>query len=116
MGIFTKIIFSNSLLSLKLFSKETKVAKTISIPISYWALLDQIITKLEKILTNDPRIICSKLQYYMRNTCKRESCWLKQSFMKKNLRQYLIIYHHYTKFLLMEQIIQYLIYIFLYHN
>ena len=39
----------------------------------------------EKILTNDPRIIWSKLQYYMRNTCKRESCWLKQSFMKKNL-------------------------------
>jgi hypothetical protein len=39
----------------------------------------------EKILTNDPRVIWSKLQYYMRNTCKRESCWLKQSFMKKNL-------------------------------
>ena len=41
----------------------------------------------EKILTNDPRIIWSKLKYYMRNTCKRESCWLKQSFMKKNLNK-----------------------------
>jgi len=41
----------------------------------------------EKILTNDPRVIWNSLKYYMRNTCKREACWLKQSFMKNNLKK-----------------------------
>jgi len=40
-----------------------------------------------KILTNDPRIIWSNLKFYMRNTCKRESCWLRQSFMKNDLNK-----------------------------
>ena len=38
--------------------KETKVAKTISIPISYWALLDQIKTKLEKKNANEALKYC----------------------------------------------------------
>ncbi len=33
---------------LKAAQKETKVAKTISIPISYWALLDQVRNQLGK--------------------------------------------------------------------
>ena len=37
---------------------EIKVAKTISIPISYWALLDQIKTKLEKKNANETLKYC----------------------------------------------------------
>jgi len=32
------------------------------------------------IKTNDPREIWNDLYYYMKNTCNKESCWLKQNF------------------------------------
>jgi len=40
--------------------KETKVAKTISIPISYWALLDQVKNKLGKKNVNETLMYCIK--------------------------------------------------------
>ncbi len=43
---------------LKAAQKEIKVAKTISIPISYWALLDQIKTKLGKKNANETLKYC----------------------------------------------------------
>jgi len=43
---------------LKAAQKETKVAKTISIPISYWALVDQIKTKLGKKNANETIMYC----------------------------------------------------------
>jgi len=45
---------------LKAAQKEMNVAKTISIPISYWALLDQIKTKLKKKNANDTLKYCIK--------------------------------------------------------
>ena len=45
---------------LKAAQKETKVAKTISIPISYWALVDQIKTKLGKKNANETIMYCIK--------------------------------------------------------
>ena len=45
---------------LKAAQKETKVAKTISIPISYWALVDQIKTKLGKKNANETLLYCIK--------------------------------------------------------
>ena len=45
---------------LKAAQKETKVAKTISIPISYWALLDQLRTKLGKKNANESLKYCIK--------------------------------------------------------
>ena len=45
---------------LKAAQKETKVAKTISIPVSYWALLDQIKTKLGKKNVNETLLYCIK--------------------------------------------------------
>jgi len=38
--------------------KEIKVAKTISIPVSYWSLLDQIKTKLGKKNANETLKYC----------------------------------------------------------
>jgi hypothetical protein len=32
------------------------------------------------IKTNDPREIWNQLYHYMKNTCNKESCWLKQNF------------------------------------
>ena len=43
---------------LKAAQKETKVAKTISIPISSWALLDEIKTKLGKKNANETLLYC----------------------------------------------------------
>ena len=40
--------------------KETKVAKTISIPISYWALVDQVKNKLGKKNVNETLMYCIK--------------------------------------------------------
>ena len=40
--------------------KETKVAKTISIPISYWALLDQVKHKVGKKNVNETLMYCIK--------------------------------------------------------
>ena len=45
---------------LKAAQKEIKVAKTISIPISYWALVDQIKTKLGKKNANETLLYCIK--------------------------------------------------------
>ena len=45
---------------LKAAQKETKVAKTISIPISYWALLDQVRNKLAKKNANESIMYCIK--------------------------------------------------------
>ena len=45
---------------LKAAQKETKVAKTISIPISYWALLDQVRNKLGKKNANETLKYCIK--------------------------------------------------------
>ena len=45
---------------LKAAQKETKVAKTISIPLSYWALLDQLRTKLDKKNANETLLYCIK--------------------------------------------------------
>ena len=45
---------------LKAAQKEIKVAKTISIPISYWALLDQLRTKLGKKNANETLLYCIK--------------------------------------------------------
>jgi hypothetical protein len=45
---------------LKAAQKETKVAKTISVPVSYWALLDQIKTKLGKKNANEALMHCIK--------------------------------------------------------
>ena len=45
---------------LKAAQKETKVAKTISIPISYWALLDQVRNKLGKKTENETIMYCIK--------------------------------------------------------
>ena len=45
---------------LKSAQKETKVAKTISIPISYWALLDQVRNILGKKNANETIMYCIK--------------------------------------------------------
>jgi hypothetical protein len=45
---------------LKVAQKETKVAKTISIPISYWALLDLVRNKLAKKNANETLMYCIK--------------------------------------------------------
>ena len=45
---------------LKAAQKETKVAKTISIPISYWALLDQVRNTVGKKNANEPIMYCIK--------------------------------------------------------
>ena len=45
---------------LKAAQKETKVAKTISIPISYWALLDQVRNQLGKKNANETIMYCIK--------------------------------------------------------
>ena len=45
---------------LKAAQKETRVAKTISIPISYWALLDQVRNKLGKKNANEALMYCIK--------------------------------------------------------
>ena len=45
---------------LKAAQKETKVAKTISIPISYWALTDQVRNKLGKKKANETIMYCIK--------------------------------------------------------
>jgi len=45
---------------LKAAQKETKVAKTISVPISYWALLDQIRNKIGKKNANETLQYCIK--------------------------------------------------------
>jgi len=45
---------------LKAAQKETKVAKTISIPISSWALLDQVRNKLGKKNANETIMYCIK--------------------------------------------------------
>ena len=45
---------------LKAAQKETKVAKTISVPISYWALLDQIRNKIGKKNANETIMYCIK--------------------------------------------------------
>ena len=43
---------------LKAAQKETKVAKTISVPISYWALLEQIRNKIGKKNANETLMYC----------------------------------------------------------
>jgi len=45
---------------LKAAQKETKVAKTISIPISYWALLDQVRNTTGKKNANETIMYCIK--------------------------------------------------------
>jgi len=45
---------------LKAAQKETKVAKTISVPISYWALLEQIRNKIGKKNANETLMYCIK--------------------------------------------------------
>jgi len=45
---------------LKSAQKETKVAKTISIPISYWALLDQVRNITGKKNANETIMYCIK--------------------------------------------------------
>jgi hypothetical protein len=45
---------------LKAAQKEIKVAKTISIPVSYWTLVDQIKTKLGKKNANETLLYCIK--------------------------------------------------------
>ena len=45
---------------LKAAQKETKVAKTISVPISYWALLEQIRNKIGKKNANEALMYCIK--------------------------------------------------------
>jgi len=39
----------------------------------------------KKIESNDVKVIWKDLKKYMNNTCDRESCWLKQEFIKSNL-------------------------------
>lgn len=46
----------------------------------------------KKILTNDPREIWKKLKYFMKNSCNRESCWLRQNFIKHKLDKSLLNY------------------------
>ena len=48
--------------------------------------------KDRQILTNDPREIWNKLKYFMRNNCNRESCWLRQNFVKYDLDKNLLNY------------------------
>ena len=45
---------------IKAAQKETKVAKTISVPISYWALLEQIRNKIGKKNANEALMYCIK--------------------------------------------------------
>jgi hypothetical protein len=45
-----------------------------------------------KINTNNPNEIWNNLQNFMKNTCNRESCWLRQNFMKNNLSKELTEY------------------------
>ena len=45
---------------LKAAQKEISAAKTISIPISYWALLDQVKNKLGKKNVNETLMYCIK--------------------------------------------------------
>jgi hypothetical protein len=42
------------------------------------------------ITTNNPREIWKLLKEYMNNVCDRESCWLKQNFIKDNLNRELL--------------------------
>jgi hypothetical protein len=46
-----------------------------------------------KIESNDPQTIWKKLKNFMKNTCYRESCWLRKNFIKYNLDDELL---HYT--------------------
>lgn len=46
-----------------------------------------------KIESNDPLTIWKKLKYFMKNTCFRESCWLRKNFIKYKLDDELL---HYT--------------------
>jgi len=45
-----------------------------------------------KINSNDPKEIWKYLQSYMKSTCNRESCWLRQNFIKNNLNKELSEY------------------------
>ena len=45
-----------------------------------------------KINSNDSRIIWKELRDNMANTCNRESCWLRQKFMKEHLNRELLSY------------------------
>ena len=38
-----------------------------------------------KILSNNPKVIWTKLKTNMSSTCKRESCWLNQQFIKNKI-------------------------------
>ena len=43
-----------------------------------------------KITEDNPKDIWEKLKYYMRHTCKKESCWLKHECLKKDIKKSLI--------------------------
>jgi Ulp1 protease family, C-terminal catalytic domain len=42
------------------------------------------------ITSNDPKIIWSQLNSFLANTCKKETCWLKQDFIDKATKSKLI--------------------------
>ena len=68
--------------------KETKVAKTISIPISYWALLDQVKNKLGKKNVNETLMYCIKEIGIEEGI---ESAWLEKDYTLTGIL-FLIIY------------------------
>jgi hypothetical protein len=46
----------------------------------------------KQILSNDPKEIWKGLKSRLNKTCKRESCWLKQKFIKENIDKEVIRY------------------------
>ena len=46
----------------------------------------------KQILSNDPKTIWRGLKTRLSRTCKRESCWLKQKFIKENIDKEVIKY------------------------
>ena len=46
----------------------------------------------KKIHSNDPKEIWRYLKYFLSNSCNRESCWLRQNFIKHNLDKNLLNY------------------------
>jgi hypothetical protein len=41
----------------------------------------------KKINTNEPAVIWRELNHFMKNTCNQEACWLRQSFVKGDLKE-----------------------------
>jgi hypothetical protein len=86
-------------------TKKKRLKKTICGPNSdksYTCYSDSSLSRLKtfwnlrhpdnKILSNDSREIWEQLRNNLANTCNKESCWLRQKFIKENLNRELLSY------------------------